>query len=227
MTKKEISGLNKLMQKLASREVIEKVDSDVSPRLEVVRVGDTLMLNAANTNYSFGGLHRVFQKVFKKVRMAERIPEDVLILGFGAGSIASILREELEIDCKIIGVEKDPVVIRLGETYFSTDRFKELKIIEADAAAFMASEKKTFDLIVVDVYVDFEVPVSCETEEFIGDLERCLRPGGMVVFNKLVYNHKAGEEATDLIEIFKSLPGKTKVIKVKETVVNKIVIYET
>ncbi len=226
MVKKEISALNKLIHKFASREMIEELYSEVNHKLEVVRIGDTLMLNAANTNYSFGGLHRVFQKVFKKLNLPKEGLKDILILGFGTGSVATILLEELGMECNIFGVEKDPLVIRLGKTYFDTARFAELEIREADAAEFMMSEKRTFDLIVVDVYVDFEVPANCETEEFIKDIERCLNPGGMVLFNKLVYNHKAGEEAEALLEKFQSLPGKTRVIKVKENVVNKIVVYE-
>lgn len=226
MLKNEISALNKLLRKFTSREIIEELDSEVNHKLEVVRIGDTIMLNAANTNYSFGGLHRVFQKVFKKLDLPKEGLKDVLILGFGTGSVATILVEELAMECNIIGVEKDPLVIQLGETYFDTARFAELDIREADAAEFMMSEKRTFDLIVVDVYVDFEVPSNCETEEFIKDLERCLNPGGMVLFNKLVYNHKAGEEAEALLKKFQSLPGKTRVIKVKENVVNRIVVHE-
>lgn len=226
MVKNEISALNKLLRKFTSREIIEELDSEVNHKLEVVRIGDTIMLNAANTNYSFGGLHRVFQKVFKKLDLPKEGLKDVLILGFGTGSVATILVEELAMECNIIGVEKDPLVIQLGETYFDTARFAELDIREADAAEFMMSEKRTFDLIVVDVYVDFEVPSNCETEEFIKDLERCLNPGGMVLFNKLVYNHKAGEEAEALLKKFQSLPGKTRVIKVKENVVNRMLVYE-
>ena len=77
-----------------------------------------------------------------------------------------------------------------------------------------------------DVYVDFEVPSSCQTDGFIKDLERSLLPGGTVLFNKLVYNHKAGEEAKVLLAKFNKLKGTTKIIKVKENIVNRIIVYE-
>jgi hypothetical protein len=48
----------------------------------------------------------------------------------------------------------------------------------------------------------------------------------MVIFNKLVYNHKAGEQAKELISKFKKLKGATKVLKVKENIVNRIIVYE-
>ena len=226
MTKKENTGLKNLLRKYASRQVMEQTGSAVNNMLEVVKIGDKFLLNSANANYSYGGLHRVFQKVFKKINIQARQLQDVLILGFGTGSVASILREELEIDCKITAVEKDPEVIRLGEKYFDTGRFTEMDLIEADAAEYVAGENNTFDLLIVDVYVDFEVPESCEQQGFIDKLERCINPGGILVFNKLIYNHQARLEAEELRKKFKSLPGKTRLIKVRENVLNMLIVYE-
>ena len=226
MVKKEISGLKRMIGKFASRQVIEKVGSEVNNMLEVVKVRDTLMLNSANTNYSFGGLHRVFQKAFKKLKIHERQIRDVLILGFGTGSIASILHEELGMECMITAVEKDPQVLKLGRKYFNTGRYTGLEIIEADAADFMAKNTRSFDLVIVDVYVDFEVPVSCETSEFVSGMEKCLNTGGMMLFNKLIYNHKARKEAAELEKKFETLNGKISVIKVRESVVNKVIVLE-
>ncbi len=226
MAKKENTAINKLLRKYASRQVVEQSGSAVNKMLEVVKIGNKFLLNSANTNYSYGGLHRVFQKVFKKIKIQSRPLEDVLILGFGTGSVVSILKEELEITCHIIAVEKDPEVIRLGEKHFNTRRFSGMDLIEADAAEYISGENHTFDLLVVDVYVDFEVPESCEQQEFINNLERCLNPGGMLVFNKLIYNHQARQEAEELQRKFKSLPGKTRIIKVRENVLNMLIVYE-
>ena len=226
MVKKKIPGLKRVLEKFASGHVIEKVGSEVSNMLEVVKVGDTLMLNSPNTNYSFGALHRVFRKVFKKLDVREKQVRDTLILGFGTGSVATILKEELGLDCSITAVEKDPRVLMLGREYFNTGRFTDLTVIEADAVKFIASTPGTYNLIIVDVYVDFEVPASCETMEFITNLKKCLKPGGMVLFNKMIYNHKAGEEAEELERKFETLDGKTSVIKVRESVLNKVIVYE-
>ena len=94
--------IQKLFGRLASGQILEESTSEVNPLLEVLSVGDKIMLNGANTNYSYGGLHRVFQKVLKKVNIRERKISEVLILGFGTGSVASILKEELGINCRII-----------------------------------------------------------------------------------------------------------------------------
>ena len=216
----------KYLKNLSFREVLEKAHSDISPGLEVVRLGDSKHLNALNTNYSYGGLHRVFQKAFKKLPVEDKDIRKALILGFGAGSVAAIIREELKIPCHITGVDADPVVLSLAGKYFNISRFDNLDLLEEDAMAFIESCTTMFDLIVVDVYVDFEVPEQCESQEFVDELYRCLSPGGIILFNKLVYNHEAGVQAGVLEQKFSNLRGAMSVIKIRESVLNKIIVFE-
>ena len=222
----KVTHASKHLKFLSSRKVIEKSVSMVNDTLEVLKVGDILMLNSANTNYSFGGLHRVFRNAFEKVSIAERDISNVLILGFGAGSVASILQEEYKISCKIKAVEKDPEVIRLGREYFNTQRYSGLEIVEADAEEFIRNENLHYDLIIVDLYIDFEVPAFCHSREFISALQRCLAENGMIMFNKMLYNHKARQEAHELEKNFNSLKGRVKVLKIRENVVNKVIVFE-
>ena len=218
--------LKKYLNKLSSREVLERPASAVSPGLEVVRVGGQVHLNASNTNYSFGGLHRVFRKAFQKIEIQKHGFQNVLILGFGAGSVATLLREEFEMPCRITGIEADHEVIRLGREYFRVSRFHDLEVIEADACEYIKLCDQQYDLIVVDVYVDFEVPEECEGREFIDGIARCLSAGGMIVFNKMIYNHEAGRQAAELERKFNDLGGRTRVLKVRESVLNKIIVFE-
>lgn len=211
---------------IRGREIVETCNSELNGKLEVVRIGDHLQLNASNTNYSYGGLHRVFRKAFEKVGISEKRIPKVLLLGFGAGSVAEILLEELEMNSNITAVEKDPEVIRLARQYFNIGRFVGLELIEDDAASFILRETKKYDLIIIDVYVDFEVPQSCMSKEFVENLFKCLREDGMVLFNKMIYNHEASEEADALEARFRDLPGRTSVLKIRETLVNKMIVYE-
>ncbi|NQT78251.1 MAG: methyltransferase domain-containing protein [Bacteroidetes bacterium] len=224
--KRKVTDASKYLKFLSSRKVIEKRASMLNDTLEVLKVGDAILLNSANTNYSFGGLHRVFRRAFEKINIAERDISNVLILGFGAGSVASILLEEYKISCKIKGVEKDPEVIRLGREYFNTRRYAGLEIVEADAEEFIRNENLSYDLIIVDLYVDFEVPAFCHSLEFIAALQSCLAENGMIMFNKMLYNHKARQEAHELEKIFNSLEGRVKVLKIRENVMNKVIVFE-
>jgi spermidine synthase len=224
--KKTIGQIVKYFDRFAATKLIEKGNSAFSPGLEVVRSGDSMILNSSNTNYSFGGLHKVFQKVFQELKIDKHEIKDVLILGFGAGSVASILLEEYKIPCRITGIEIDPEVIRLGQTFFSTASLDKVKIIEADALEYIQTETKNYDLIVVDVYVDINVPESCESMPFLRTLEACLKPGGMLLFNKLIYNNEAAKQAKELEKKFGNLAGEMKVLKIREKLVNKVLVFE-
>jgi spermidine synthase len=136
------------------------------------------------------------------------------------------MQEEMGMSCNFTAVEIDPEVIRLGRAYFNIDRYDRLQLIEADAATFMRENNHRFDLIIVDVYIDFEVPESCETANFVNDLHRSLNPGGMILFNKLVYNFDAKVSARELMAKFNALDGDASMIKVKENLVNRIIVFE-
>ncbi|MBE9480460.1 MAG: hypothetical protein IMY69_02060, partial [Bacteroidetes bacterium] len=73
---------------------IEKTSSQINPYLEIKKEKGKYILNSKNVNYSYGGLHKAFQKIFRKINLKEEKIKNVLILGFGAGSIASILLDE-------------------------------------------------------------------------------------------------------------------------------------
>ncbi len=206
--------------------ILTTLSSETNPYLEVSLINNKLVLNARHINYSYGGLHKVFQKAFKEINISSRIIQDVLILGFGAGSIAEILIEEHQLKCRITGVEKDPEVIRLAEEYFNTGRFKTLDILQEDACKFFKTNNRRFDLVIIDVYIDHNVPKCCETHEFIRDAGKALNPGGLVVFNKMIYNKDAAASGKRLIKVFENSFENSNVIEIHERIMNWIIVGE-
>ena len=75
----------------------------------------------------------MFRKAFSRFNIRERDISNALILGFGTGSVASILCDEYKKDVYLTGVEKDPVVIDLAKKYFHIDRYKNLSLHIEDA----------------------------------------------------------------------------------------------
>lgn len=157
----------------------------LSPILEVTYENGRKVLNTGEVNYSFGALHEVFQIAFQKAKIAELNPQNVLILGFGAGSIASILTDELKLSPKMTGVEADEVVIRIARREFDADLVPQLNIVHARAEDFVESCEDKFDLIAVDVFIENRVPETCMTENFLLRLDALLRSGGKIVFNRM------------------------------------------
>ncbi|MCK6616783.1 MAG: fused MFS/spermidine synthase [Cyclobacteriaceae bacterium] len=163
--------------------VVEKRPSAVSGELEVWYQNGKHVLHASNANYSFDTLHKIFQKAFKKFEIKKRNPKNALILGFGAGSVASILCDELMLSPEITGVELDHQVIELAKKYFQLDRYENLSIHVSDAAEFAQQEKVTYDLVVSDVFVDKHMPEAIIQKSYAEDLVRLTARGGIGMMN--------------------------------------------
>lgn len=181
---------------------LEKMHSEMNPVLEISLVNGVPVLDAAHANYSYGGLHRLFQNTFKRLKTEAFRSKKVLILGFGAGSVARIIQEEYGLNCQITGVEADSKIISIAKDYFQTEQINNLNLIEGDATEYLAANQKLFDLIVVDIYIDRDVPAQCQDESFIVSLKEHLEPKGLVLFNKMIYDKKTSEEADKLEKYF-------------------------
>lgn len=203
---------------------LEKMHSEMNPVLEISLVNGVPVLDAARANYSYGGLHRLFQSTFKRIKTEAFRSKEVLILGFGAGSVARILQEEYGLKCLITGLEADPKVIRIANDYFQCGQINKLKLIEGDAAEFMANTQKLYKLIVVDVYIDRDVPAQCQDESFINSLKEHLGPKGLVLFNKMIYDKKTSEEANELENYFMQHFFDVDIFKFRERSTNWVFI---
>jgi spermidine synthase len=181
---------------------IELTNSLWNPVLEVVLYTGKYSLNSENTNYSYGSLHFLFKKIFRKLKLNWNEINDVLILGFGTGSIAEIIGNYKQ-DCIIDGVEIDNKVIELGEKYFHTNLLKNVTLHCDRADLYLESCQKKFDLIIIDAYLDIKVPEELETEQFLVRVKNALKIGGLVVFNKSIYAKTTRNQIPQLKELYK------------------------
>ena len=196
---------------------IETRSSAVSGTVEVVYSGGRYVLDSVHVNYSFGGLHLVFQKAFSKFGIRDRTINKVLILGFGAGSTVSILQDEYKMKgMHIAGVEKDPEVIALAKKYFSVDTYKDLMLVCEDAYEFVGKSKEQFDLIVMDVFVDRDVPEKFMEEQFISSLSQRLSDKGILFYNLVVHNEKVRDKGAQLFKKMNEKIGKTEWVRIFE-----------
>ncbi len=171
--------------------------------LEVARQKEKLVLNAPHVNYSFGSLHEVFQSAFRQLAPDFSRIKSVLILGFGAGSVAHILQKENGCRCPITGVEIDREVIALAKKYFGLGELKNLDLHISDANGYLAKDTKTYTLIVVDIFLDHRTPEKFLQAAFLQTLCDHLLPGGTVLFNYLIYDYEAREKAAAFETIFR------------------------
>jgi spermidine synthase len=165
--------------------MVETKKGGVTPYLEVMKSNGKFVLNSQNANYSFGGVHTLFDKLFKKIDIKKYDFKNVLILGMGAGSIISLLKEKYNINCSITAIEKDEVVIELAKKYFDIERYNSLTIIKADAFEYAGTTKHTYDLIISDLFVEWDVPEIFASNEYLENLKRISNDRACVIYNKM------------------------------------------
>ncbi len=170
--------------------------------LEVIRQNSRMILNAPHTNYSFGALHEVFRNAFLQLNPDYQKIENILVLGFGAGSVAWILQKENFCKGYITGVEIDKEVIALAKKHFRLDDLENLDLHIEDAAEFLIKGTKQYDLIVVDLFLDHRTPERFLTTVFLNDLHAHLQSQGVVLFNYLRYDFEASEKAVEFEKEF-------------------------
>lgn len=217
-----MKGGMRYLKSFFSEDIVERSSSPYNEALEVAYAYGRLVLNTQNVNYSFGLLDKVFRSTFSQLRVDRRDISDVLILGLGAGNVASILREHRQ-TYRMVGVEIDAEVVRLARNHFGLEDYGDVEVVVADAADFVRSCGERFDLVVVDLFVDATVPLAAEQDEFLLRLEKMLRPGGLLLFNRLMHSPELLQQTEAFTrKMAKVLPG-TKFLKADS---NRVLYYE-
>jgi len=153
--------------------------------LSVKYVQGRYILNGQRVNYAFGSLHDFFVKAFDYLELPYAKTNNVLILGFGVGDVAHILINKKP-DLEITGVELDPVMLDIAHEYFEFDQIAPLTTLYwQDVYEFAQATGQTFDLIVLDVFNEDEVPEKLYNEVFLKNLRKMLNKKGTVFFNHL------------------------------------------
>lgn len=114
--------------------------------------------------------------------------ETVLMLGFGAGTVARKLRELLA-PKRIVGIELDAIHLSIADGFFECTEGCEL--VAADAVEWVREEAADpdaalFDLIIDDLYAEeAAMAVRCAPLDLAWSqqLANLVKPGGMLVFN--------------------------------------------
>ena len=209
----QISKLTKVLSYLFPQR-LAVADGHGGAHLEVVVNNGKLMLNANQSNYSFGGLHLIFEQLFDQIEIGKFEIKKVLLLGLGAGSVVDLLVNKYGLKCAITGVELDGNVIDFAKKYFDIEKYKSLKIVQADAFEFVQQCNEKFDLIVVDLFVGDTVPTNFTSEEFISNLKRLSNDKCCVAYNKMTDNAKHKQELIALSANFDKVFTGCKLFKI-------------
>ena len=170
---------------------IYKKNSAFSKKLEVTYNNGQLVLDSKNTNYSYGSLQRILRKGLDYIGF-DRVRgfENILVLGVAGGSVIKTLTDEIHFKGKITGVEIDPAAIEIANRYFGLDKISNLNIVVEDAFEFVLKTKEKYDLIIIDIFQDTDMPNFLFEDFFIKRINFLLNINGFILFNTMTLNEK-------------------------------------
>ncbi len=167
--------------------ITKKVESKYSGTLEITWHNGKKHLNTKNANYSYGSLQKILKFGLQKIDVSNC--KNILILGLGAGSVIDTLIKDFKFKNHITALDIDPVIIEIAKTEFNLSENKNLKIICDDAVRYMNQNKNLFDLIIVDLFIDTEVPEFFFNSSLWNNLIQSNSEKGSILFNASLQNN--------------------------------------
>ncbi len=159
----------------------KKINTDYNGVLNLTFVNGRKTLDSKNANYSFGSLQRILEIGISKVELKN--VNSVLLLGLGGGSVIHSLKKKFGFNGKIFAVELDQKVIDIAQEEFFISSSDKLIIIKDDAFDFVEKCDSQYDLTIVDLFIDNQVPEQFYTKEFCDNLSNIIAVKGSLIFN--------------------------------------------
>lgn len=183
-----------MIQKIFSYLIPIKVFKKKSVRSKMIEVtwnNGELVLDSENTNYSYGSLQRILRYGLRNIgfKTIQKM-NHILVLGVAGGSVIKTLVDEIEFKGKITGVEIDSDMIHIANEYFYLSEIKQLEIIIDDAFEFVLKTKNQYDLIIIDIFEDTNMPNFLFERFFSERICTILKNQGFVLFNTMILNEK-------------------------------------
>ena len=192
----------RLLSYLVPSNVYQK-NSAISKSIEVNWNNGELVLDSKNTNYSYGSLQRILRIGLKKIGFENiRKMESILVLGVGGGSVFKTLVDEIKFKHELIGVEIDQEMIQIANKYFELDKIPNLTIFIDDAFEFVLKTKKTYDLIIIDIFEDTKMPNFVYEKFFMNRIGDLLNNKGFMLFNTMLLDEKQNQRNQEYIKNF-------------------------
>ena len=140
-----------------------------------------------NDDYSLTGMY--YDKLLVSPYLVKENPK-VLVLGNGTGTYATMMKEYLHCDCDITAVEIDQKIIDISYKYFQMS--EDVNVVCDDGRNFIARDKETYDIILVDAYSSISAPFHMTTTEFFTIVKNHLSEDGIMMMNVNMYSSKPG-----------------------------------
>ena len=160
---------------------IEQISSDYNEELSVLLVKGRYQLCTPNAIYSYADKYDNFKFSFDQLDLDTAEIENVLLLGFGLGSIPYMLEKMYCKNYSYTGVEIDDAIIYLASKYIMPELKSETELIQADAYSYILQNNIKYDLICIDIFVDDKIPQVFLDLDFLEDASENLSENGFIM----------------------------------------------
>ncbi len=132
------------------------------------------------------------------------------MLGYGGGSAAEIVHQEYNRDAEIIGIDSDAAVLDLAKEFFY---HQGVRLMKENAENYIHRASKNgwvYDLVLVDLFVDAEVPSFVWEERNLEIWYNLIETGGWLAINTMMGKNDASPYITALKKKFSRVETITK-----------------
>jgi spermidine synthase len=137
----------------------------------------------------------------------------MLLLGVAGGSVIATLRNDFSLKAKITGIEIDPIAIQLANEFFNLEQITNTSIIQDDAFSFLTKTPERYDLIIVDLFNDKQMPEELFQDRFWENLKKIVTNNGIILFNTMVSIDGVPDKNKTITPLLHSLFSSLKIVK--------------
>ncbi|WP_276131996.1 hypothetical protein [Polluticoccus soli] len=172
--------------------------------LELFLYRGQYQLGTYDALYSDGARYVPLVTAFKELKPKLPAVHEVLVLGTGLASAVQIL-DKKGFHPAFTLVENDVTVLNWAMELLP-DKLKEnIKPVCEDAELYMQQQSNSYDLLVVDVFINRVVPPFVTAIPFLNKCRRSINPGGHFVLNYIVNSNEEWKLASaNINEVFPS-----------------------
>lgn len=164
---------------------VESTSSEYNDSLFLKLSGGRYQLCTPDAIYSWADKYDNYALSFSTMDLDRFQNADLLILGFGLGSIPYMLENNFDKKYSYTGVDIDPEVIRLAGKYVLSELKSPVTIIQADAMQYLMSSTQKFDIIASDIFINDSIPDQYLSENYFNTVKKRLSKQGVFMMNML------------------------------------------
>lgn len=115
-------------------------------------------------------------------------PQHILLLGGGAFTLPKAILENFPA-VRLDIVEPDAGLLDIAQKYFGFKPTRHTRVHHNDGRHFLETTNGAYDLIIVDAFIDTDIPPSLQTVEAAASLRTHTAPAGSVAMNVIAAYH--------------------------------------